>query len=197
MEEQNENAMENRQEQRKRTKREKKFDWRDVVEQLIMFWQNQPLLYNVNHPQYHLKEKRRNCINKIISELDDALVYPLPSYDDVLKKINALRTYYVAEKNKIEQSKASGAGINDVYKSKWYFFEQLSFLSDNITPRTTHSNLDNRNKRSESCAYQATNPPSSKASRKMETNKTNELIETAINVLNRPRTATPYSNRES
>ena len=70
--------------QRKRKMKEQKFEWRDeIVEILIDLWQNQPLLFDAGHPNYHVKEKRRNCINGIISSLGDQGVMPLPSYDEV------------------------------------------------------------------------------------------------------------------
>lgn len=55
---------------KKRSRKDKKFEWKDhVVEKLILLWQEQPLLYNVSHPNYHIKEKRRNCINAIVKSL--------------------------------------------------------------------------------------------------------------------------------
>lgn len=174
-------------------KSKEKFDWKDdVVEELINMWQNQPLLFNVNHPCYHVKEKRRNCINNIISCMDDMNIAPLPSYDEVYRKLNALRSYYVAEKNKTEQSKVSGAGTSNVYKSKWQFYDNLSFLSDNVTPRGTTSNAGKRNLGNGASAdgdyaYQVENSPSAKSARKMEVYKTNQLIETAITALNKPK----------
>ena len=91
-----------------------------------------------------MKEKRRNCINAIIASLDDQSVTPLPTYEEVHRKLDALRTYYVAEENKIDQMKVSGAGTSDIYKRGWQFFDRLSFLSDNVTPRATISNVGKR-----------------------------------------------------
>eukprot|EP00794_Sanderia_malayensis_P017913 gene17913-19690_t len=164
----------------------------DVVEKVIDEWESQPLLFNVNHPQYHVKE--RNCILKIISNLEDSDVTPLPSYEEVQRKINALRSYFVAEKNKTEQSKVSGSGASDVYKSKWLYFDRLSFLADNVTPRGTNSNVGKRtsaaltqdNPNSEANAYDVECAPSAKASKKMEILKTNQLLDKAIRVLNEP-----------
>ena len=43
------------------------------------------------------------------------------------RKINALHTYFVAKKNKMEQSKTSGARSSGIYKSRWQFYESLLF----------------------------------------------------------------------
>ena len=105
-----------------------------------------------------------------------------------------MRSYYVAEKNKTDQSKVSGAGTSNVYKSKWQFYDNLSFLSDNVTPRGTTSNAGKRNlgngdgaNADGDYAYQVENAPSPKSARKMEVYKTNQLIETAITALNKPK----------
>ena len=70
------------------------------METLIILWENQPVLYNVSNLQYHVKEARRNAIMKII----EGGIFPSPSFDDVFRKINALRTYFVAEKNKLTKA---------------------------------------------------------------------------------------------
>lgn len=171
-----------------------KFEWPDnLVESLINAWQDQPVLYDVSHPEYHLKDKRRNAIQRIVSALEDLEVNPMPSHDEVTKKISSLRGYFVSEKNKVNQAKVSGAGANEAYKSKWQFFESLQFLSDNIIPRRTESNLVKRKKEVEDddkdFTYPIDNTPSSKSAKKMEARRTNDLIETAINALNRPKQA--------
>eukprot|EP00795_Rhopilema_esculentum_P003926 gene3924-15252_t len=57
---------------RTKAKKIKKFEWKDeIVELVIDLWQNQPLLLDASHPNYHVKEKWRNCINAVIASLDD------------------------------------------------------------------------------------------------------------------------------
>ena len=74
------------------------------METLIILWENQQVLYNVSNLQYHVKEARRNAIMKIIAEIKEGGIFPSPSFDDVFRKINALRTYFVAEKNKLTKA---------------------------------------------------------------------------------------------
>ena len=77
------------------------------MEILIISWENQSVLYNVSNPQNHMNEARSNAIVKIID-------YYSPSFDDSFKKINALRFYFVVEKNKMAQSKTNGAGSSGI-----------------------------------------------------------------------------------
>ena len=110
------------------------------------------------------------------------------------RKTNALRTYYVAEKNKMEQTKVSGAGTSDLYKSKWQYFDSLAFLSDNITPRATTSNVGKRqhpgsddDDESRKSAYSLLGgKPSGEATRMFDVNIRSRLMEKAMNILDKP-----------
>eukprot|EP00794_Sanderia_malayensis_P010215 gene10215-11264_t len=179
-------------------KKKTAFNWSDdLVEEMINQWQLHPVLYDISNPNYHLKDKRRNAIQKVLDVLEEQDRFTLPTYEDANKKMNSLRSYFVAEKNKTHQSRVSGAGADDVYRSKWQFFESLSFLADNIVPRTTESNLPKQRstetqdaQNSQQYAYDiGDNNPSSKKSKKTEAKRTDELIETAIDALKKPRAA--------
>eukprot|EP00794_Sanderia_malayensis_P004987 gene4987-5645_t len=187
----------------KKKKATLKFEWPDhLVEALINEWQQQDILYDVSHPQYHMKDKRRIAIQRIITVFEIQEVSPLPSYGEINKKMNSLRTYFVAEKNKANQSRVSGAGANEVYKSRWQFYESLQFLADNVLPRRTESNLTKRNadtpieeEENEIYAYPVNNKPSAKSAKKTEALKTDQLLETAITALRQP-TVKPSDNSE-
>eukprot|EP00794_Sanderia_malayensis_P016261 gene16261-17905_t len=179
-----------------RKKEVAKFDWSDdLVEDLITEWQQHTVLFDVSHPEYHLKDKRRIAIEKVIGQLEERGVDPVPSWEETNRKMNSLRGYFVAERNKVHQSKASGAGTNDAYKVRWQFYESLQFLADNINPRRTESNVasqgqvDRGTENRTEYAYPVQNTPSSKSTKKTEAKMTNELLETAINVLKRQRPA--------
>ena len=59
---------------------------------------------------------------------------------DCLKKIQNLRTYYIREFNK-ENSQKSGQATEENYKSKWPFFNSLSFLKPSFKKRPSVSSL--------------------------------------------------------
>ena len=121
-------------------------------------------------------------------KLKKRVIFPSQSFDDVFRKINALRTYFVAEKNKMEQSKTSGAGSSGIYKNRWQFCESLLFLADFVTPRNTQSNLE-RCQQSNSERKTQINAVSNK-SKPSKSNGTNQncqadlLIEPSVEVLN-------------
>eukprot|EP00794_Sanderia_malayensis_P006397 gene6397-7131_t len=77
-----------------------------------------------------------------MGKFEESEIFSLPSYEEVNKKLSSLRGYFVAEENKNNQSRVSGAGTDVVYLSGWQFFDSLSFLADNIAPRRTESNLN-------------------------------------------------------
>ena len=59
---------------------------------------------------------------------------------DIKTKINTLRSYYSKELAKTTNKK-SGHGTNDNVESKWEYFNALTFLSDTIKARKSHSTL--------------------------------------------------------
>lgn len=125
--------------------KEKSWIWREnMVEVLISFWESEELLYNVNHPDYHNKDKRKDAVERISVRLGEYGFNPSPSGNAITEKINSLRIYYVAQKNKLEHSRMSGASEVDSFKVKWKYFESLQFLNDNVTPRYNHYNLKRR-----------------------------------------------------
>ena len=56
---------------------------------------------------------------------------------EVTQKFNSLRSYYSNEL--VKSSAKSGAGTDEVYQSKWQFFNSLKFLRDSVFPRKTTS----------------------------------------------------------
>ena len=170
---------------------------------MINQWQLYPVLYDISNPQYHLKDKTRNARQKVIDFLQEHDKFPLPTYEEVNKKMNSLGSYFVAEKNKTHQSRVSGAGVDEVYRSKWQFFESLSFLADNIAPRRTESNLPKKHfekieygeNDNSQYTYQVENKPSSKISKKTEAKRTNEVIEMSIDALKKPRPSVEQRER--
>ena len=61
--------------------------------------------------------------------------------NEIKKKIRSLHTQYSSERQKIRTNK-SGDGTDNLYKTKWPYFDRLKFLNDHITARATQSNLE-------------------------------------------------------
>lgn len=62
--------------------------------------------------------------------------------NQIQAKISYLRGYYSKELAKINKSRKSGAGSDEVYSSSWIHFKSLdTFLKTQIVPRGSQSNL--------------------------------------------------------
>ncbi|KAK9871773.1 hypothetical protein WA026_014228 [Henosepilachna vigintioctopunctata] len=59
------------------------------------------------------------------------------SSENVKSKISSLLASYRREKNKEKSSKGTGKGADEIYRSKWYAYEALGFLSDKNKCKTT------------------------------------------------------------
>ena len=109
--------------------------WTDKdVHALIDIWATKEILFNMKHQLYYNKDERMKAIDNIRVELNEkGLMYTSKQISD---KITNLRTYYGGQKRIIEASKKSDSG--EIYVSKWKFFPDMSFISDNIIHRGTH-----------------------------------------------------------
>ena len=62
--------------------------------------------------------------------------------ETVVKRIASMRASFRKEFRKLENSKRSGAGTEDIYKPTLWYFDNLMFLKDQDNPRTGTSTLD-------------------------------------------------------
>ena len=91
----------------------------DETEKLIRLWQENPALYDMNHPLYTDKNHKSLLYTQIADELKT-------TESEIVKKMKGLRTYYLTIKPK---SKSGDAAVK---KPKWHFFEQLKFLEQGV-----------------------------------------------------------------
>ena len=77
-----------------------------------------------------------------VKEIDSSV-----NRDSNKKKINALRTNFRKELKKVESSKPSSAGEEDIqyiYVPKLWYYHELTFLRDQELPRSAISNIGAR-----------------------------------------------------
>ena len=107
-------------------------EWEDdKIFALIDTWSGIKQLFNCKHPKYHLRDEKMRSLEKIkgILYVNGIEV----TVKQMMDKIHSLRNYYFAERHKEEAaSKKSGSGRDDLYISKWLFFQPLSFLRNNL-----------------------------------------------------------------
>ena len=119
------------------------FVWHDdLTYYFINKWQTEPCLYHVSHEDYHVKDKRTLPLERIIESMSYREFFTLPTVHNLTDKMNSLRTYFNAQKNKHQASKSLGSGTNKIFKIlRWQFYDCLSFLLDSTTPKETYSTL--------------------------------------------------------
>ncbi|KAF5281929.1 hypothetical protein FQR65_LT14455 [Abscondita terminalis] len=110
---------------------------REHVSTLIDLYREHECLYKVKSALYHNKSARQQALEQMASVISD--VRPNTTVNDVKTKINSLRTQFNKECAKL-RSKPSGCS-GEVVNIKLWCFEQLLFLQDQSTPRSSTSNL--------------------------------------------------------
>ena len=138
------------------------------------------MLFDVNHPKYHLKDVTEQALKAIRNSLIEQGI------NASVKQVHTLRTYFCKERGKVTFSKQSCAGTDQIYVSKWKFYERLCFLSDYISPRNTVSNL-----KSSLTTESLVSLPFAKSQRILTNKrleKTEKLMETAVEYLRTPTT---------
>ena len=111
--------------------------WTDSeVRDLIYMWQQEECLYNTQNKDYHNSTKRNSALERISVEIQVPV-------KELSKKMVGLRSYYGQLKQKVNSSKKSGAGTDEIFQPQWPFYDDMdSFLKDFVTPRPTESNLE-------------------------------------------------------
>ncbi|KAJ6215378.1 hypothetical protein RDWZM_009878 [Blomia tropicalis] len=111
----------------------------DVVK-IIEWYSENELLWNQRHANYPNKHLRNECFSKILNEF--SLSGNSQWTEKTIKaKIRSLRTQFANEVKKEKKSLKSGSSADDIYKSKWKYFDSLSFLQDVVISDPTISNL--------------------------------------------------------
>lgn len=116
-----------------------KFTRPDFLIQFIDLYRELPCLWKVKSKGYYDRNKRHEALEKLI-ELCKA-VCPNPTIEYVTKKIANLRTVFKKELNKIRASQKSGAGTDEVYVPRLWYYESLMFLKEEIDARASISTL--------------------------------------------------------
>lgn len=108
---------------------------------LDVYNNNYELLWNVRHQDYVNKSKRESAMIKLKIELLE-LGIPVPDLGFLRARIKSIKSTYRTELLKVNESKTSGAGSDEVYEPKlpWYSAAD-AFMRDVIITRKSTSNL--------------------------------------------------------
>ncbi|XP_057654170.1 uncharacterized protein LOC130892669 [Diorhabda carinulata] len=113
----------------------------------IHTFESMPELWSSTDPNYMKKNKRMEALNKLLPLYKK--IKPNAEISDVRKKINTLRSNFRKELKKIESSKRSGCGTEDIYTPSSWVFYALQFLDKIEQPFETHSSIDVENEEEE------------------------------------------------
>jgi len=137
---------------------------------LIDIWSQHENMFNTKNKNYFNRDIRQKTLVTMERTLNENGL--VATVKQIGKKITDLKNYYGAQRRMTENSKASGAGTDEVYTSSWKFFGHLHFLSDAFTPRRTKSNAEITD---DTSPYDVTKPPSAKSTRKTVVSQNEDL----------------------
>ena len=131
---------------------------KDNTLEFISMYRNHECLWRVQCKDYSNKNKRNSALDALLDIGLYRKLVPGASKADVLRKINTLRSSFRRELKKINDSKKSGSGTDELYTPSLYYFDELSFVVDQDVPRQSTSTLeeDGNTRVSTSLAYMFT-----------------------------------------
>ncbi|XP_022162645.1 uncharacterized protein LOC111028339 [Myzus persicae] len=110
------------------------------IEDFINIYRSEHCLWKIKSREYHDKCKRDAAHKLLVENLKE--IDSSATKSVVVKKINNLRSSYRKELKKVKESTRTGSGADDVYQPKLWYFNILSFLDDQDTPRNSRSNIE-------------------------------------------------------
>ena len=102
--------------------------------EFIEVYRSLPALWDVKCKDYCNRSKKGEQYEVLIEKYREN--YPDAEKQDVIKKINSLRTNFRKELNRIRNAEKSGAGADDVEPTLWYF-EEMRFLVTQEIPTSS------------------------------------------------------------
>lgn len=113
----------------------------DNITAFLECYEKHELLWNIRHVDYVNKQKRESAIMKLKVELGE-LGVQVPDLGFLRARIKAIKATYRNEVLKINESKKSGAGTDEVYVPKLPWFSTADrFMSGVVITRGSKSNL--------------------------------------------------------
>lgn len=104
----------------------------------LELYHSEIVLYDTSIEEYRDHDLRMAATKRI----SDALKIPGFGPKEVISKFKNLRNSFCQEMKKIADSERSGAGTDDIYKPKVFWFEHMnSFIRPFVQQRPTQSNL--------------------------------------------------------
>lgn len=107
----------------------------------LQVYQQFPTLWNIKDKDYSNKSLRDASFKLLMSELKENQLLGEMDAKQLKSKMKSIKDVYRTELQKIEKSKKSGCGTDEVYVPKLSWFKDATYLSEVVTTRSSTSNL--------------------------------------------------------
>ncbi|PIO26234.1 hypothetical protein AB205_0159410 [Aquarana catesbeiana] len=99
---------------------------KDFMPIFIDMFRKLPCLWQINHPEYKNQTKRKAALDNLLKFVKTVIRTADITYLKIL--IGGLRSTYLREHKKVQDSKRSGAA-DDIYVSRLWYYDRLHFLA--------------------------------------------------------------------
>lgn len=113
---------------------------KQFIIEFIERYRSHACLWKIKSAEYSDREKKNKAYEDMVLKLKEA--DESATRDSVKKKIDSLRGCFRKEFKKVNASKKSGAGTDELYVPHLWYYEHLLFLTDHEMPRESVSNID-------------------------------------------------------
>ena len=104
-------------------------------------YKSETCLWKINSAEYRDRDLKHTAYLKLVTKLQE--VEPASTKKTVVTRINGMRSNYRKELKKKRASMRTGSGADEVYTPTLCYFNDLNFLDDQETPRTSRTNIGN------------------------------------------------------
>ncbi|PIO10635.1 hypothetical protein AB205_0171070, partial [Aquarana catesbeiana] len=110
----------------------------DFMAIFIDMFRELPCLWEINHPHYKNQTKRKAALDQLLEIVKQVIPTAVITYLKIL--IGGLRSTYLRERKKVQDSQRSGAA-DDIYVPRMWYYDRLHFLAGQTEPRSSLSSL--------------------------------------------------------
>lgn len=110
---------------------------KDFIREFIELYQSFPCLWKTKCKEYMNRTKKYSAYETLLKK-------PKSTKKCVKAKINSMRGSFRREMKKIEESKRSGAGTDEIYITHLWYYDLLLFCKDQEIPRASVCNIDSQ-----------------------------------------------------
>ncbi|XP_023229236.1 uncharacterized protein LOC111629556 [Centruroides sculpturatus] len=103
-----------------------------IEKEIIEFYRSNPHLWNPRHEDYYKKNKRDSTLTQLRELLASEHGINITSNKILSQKFKLMKDAYKRELLKLQKSKSSGVGINNMHKIRFLHFDQMGYLRDSM-----------------------------------------------------------------